>query len=621
MSTATAVNTAVSKPKKFTFWQMILFGFNFMVGYAFLVGMGSSFANTGNLFLVMLLVCAFIAFAVGLCFARLSAFYTNYGGSYTYAKHAFKRPAAFAVGWLQYAKCPMIMVSAVSGVVWAFSGTSVFNSYEVLIFIITIFVFIALYAVVTFGFASTMWTAYILWFFKWVILLAVIVIALTRITHFAGNFNEPYTPPYDAIGFTGFVFAIVTFFFAFGGFEGIAVLTEDLHDSQTNMRRTILWLILSATVFYIVYHLLLLCSIGKTGVYGMLPHYIETASGQRVINKEADPNIASPNPLNNLFFTVFGFGLGSALLIPAIFSQVCNKLTAPVQYPWVNSRMIACLARDGHLPYQFAERNKHHQFQKAIILDAVLAMTIIVIYVIMVAVNPNYKNKLDATLDLYALVAFTQYLGTFAAYFSLYRKDERVKKVTKPYDLALFGVVSLVLIFLLGSYVYGGISSDIHSIQHGEGPAFILQIACFFSVIILGFGIYGIGKLLRWEAKAQYAVLHNIIEYPGVNTALDSIATEIKVVKKEIFSPAEDYETVQEIEAKTKTLIETEHLSSTTVIPMPSVDLVPPVVQTIHLKMPVSKILNKLSIKTAKKPTKAATSAPKKSKKAKKTVK
>ena len=84
-----------------------------------------------------------------------------------------------------------------------------------------------------------------------------------------------------------------------------------------------------------------------------------------------------------------------------------------------------------------------------------------------------------------------------------------------------------------------------------------------------------------------------MIEYPGVNTTLDSIATEIKVVKKEILEPNEDYETAQEIQAITAAIIKTEHLPENPPI-FPGTEVnVPPLVQTIHL--------DPISIKSVKK--------------------
>lgn len=558
--TTTELNFASTGRKKFSLFKITFFGFNFIVGYAFVVGMSSSFGYTGNLFLMMLLVCAFIAFTVGLCFGRLSTIFPQYGGAYIYVKEAFRnRMLSWLIGWLQYIVNPLVAIAAIAGIVWAFQGitinnSSIFANDEMVLFAITIVVYLFLLLIVNFGFTSTMWAANILWFFKWIVLIGVIGLSLSQITHFTQNiFHHGYQPAYNSIGFVGFVFAIITFFFSFGGFEGIVAITEDVENPQKNMKKAILMIIISSTVFYVVYHLLFLGALGAYGKTGLLPQNLPTPTGNILVNPEATSD--SPNPINNLIYLVFPSSMVAGIfIIPAVFSQVCNKLTTPVQNGWVDARLIACLARDGLLPYQFAKRNKNHQFQWALLLDTIISMGIVAIYLIIISINRNYQTKLDTTLEIYTLVAFTEYIIVIVAYFALYRQNKQLKAITNTFDLGLFGFTVGVLVFLLASYFYGSIATDVYNIQHGLPLQYVMQLGGFFGAIIISVFVWFIGKWCRWEAKAQHAVLHNIIEYPGVNTGKQgSLETDFNFEKQQIQTQY-NYEAVMQINEYTKQL-------------------------------------------------------------------
>lgn len=82
--------------------QFLFFTINYIVGFGFITTI-TSVIKTGYYGLIIFLLTALISLAVVLVFSRLGNEFPNeYGGSYLYAKKAFKKHFAFFQGWNQF---------------------------------------------------------------------------------------------------------------------------------------------------------------------------------------------------------------------------------------------------------------------------------------------------------------------------------------------------------------------------------------------------------------------------------------------------------------------------------------------------------------------------------------
>lgn len=540
----------------FSRWQILIFSLNFLIGYAFIIGMGSTYLTAGMIgFPIVMVFCALIAYMVGMAFARLAAKYPAYGGSYVYMKKVAEhsrnkkrmRFFAYFVGWSQYIQAPFVGVTIISGIVWAFKNANffgwnldpaAFHVAEPYLFIIAGVIFGLVVIAVNLGFNSTKWTLNIMWAVKWVVIVGAMGIAgyvigkdiisgqfQTFINNLSGGTGTGSHYDLFPKGFKGFIAAIFTFFFSFGGIEGIATISNDIENPSQNIRKIISTTILITLAFYFVFCFLVLGAVGGETQNGLFP---PDGSGG---------HDASANPLNSLIVQILGSSGGVAFAILSgigIMSQISNQASARVSNTWINTRMLLPLAVDGYLPRSFAFVNKHTQFQRCLYLDSIVTIILIIPYIILGFFNSNIQDNLQNTLSIYTLVIFCQYLGTVYAALALekfkqlnFYQYEKMFKLSKNKSLAVklplerwmyyFGFTMLT--FFLVSFFIQGIQYGAESHWSISDPGsgffnFVFQVILYVIAVLLGMGLYGVAKWRRWnetpfpKSYLEYVKLH-----------------------------------------------------------------------------------------------------------------
>jgi amino acid efflux transporter len=141
----------------------------------------------------------------------------------------------------------------------------------------------------------------------------------------AGNFT-PFAPH----GLHGIGSAVVVLFFAFAGWEAVAHLAEEFHDSGRDLRRATAFTIVVVTVLYLAIAL----AVVSTGTYGddEIDHYAIGKLLQNAIGVSA--------------------GVGAALVALVISLGTTNAFVASV------SRLGYALSRDGWLPPSLGRLNR-----------------------------------------------------------------------------------------------------------------------------------------------------------------------------------------------------------------------------------------------------------------------
>ncbi|MGH1411335.1 MAG: APC family permease [Mycoplasma sp.] len=489
--------------KRFSKYGGLFFAFNFIVGYAFVVGLGQSFLTSGIVgFPIILAICAVIAYGVGLAFANLSAKFQGYGGSYLYTKNGIGKNVSFWIGWFQYIQAPFVAISSVAGIVWAFQNANffgwdlntpqAFNDAKPWLFIGAGSLFVVLIAVVNFGFNTTRFSLWFMWGLKWLILGSSLLFAFAEIiklgaTGHGQQIIDNFTGKgfHQKISFWDLITSVLTFFFAFGGFEGIAAISDDIEDPKKNLKWVLIVVIIVATIFYLVYYFAFIGALGA-----------DQSSASSIIPNGA----ADGNPINTVIKQVLGAGTGIFLAIGSIgiVSQVANKSTSRVQNPWVNTRLLLPLAVDGWIPKWFTHVNKHGQFNRCLMFDSCLTGVLVLTYSLLcIFATKDVANNLANTLGIYTIVAFLNYIGAICAILNLWRK--KLMECSK-FEIAMYlfslGAILLILVGFIGQGIFYWTSEGIGSPDFKQ---FAFQFIGLIISVFLGLVIFICSKKLGWQ--------------------------------------------------------------------------------------------------------------------------
>lgn len=117
----------------------------------------------------------------------------------------------------------------------------------------------------------------------------------------------------------GFVGALISFFYAFGGIEGVAAMTTDVKDGKKNTTKIILITFIFATVFYAVFYLVLVGALHNVGNDNATRHVLHET-------------------------------MGITGIVLFIIAMVFNKFSSAPGSTIANSRSLAPMAEDDLLP-------------------------------------------------------------------------------------------------------------------------------------------------------------------------------------------------------------------------------------------------------------------------------
>ena len=374
------------KKDKFGLWSIVLLGLNGIIGTGIFLLPNRAYALMGPSSLLILLFDAFLAGCLALCFAEVAGFFSRNGGPYLYAKAAFGDFVGYEVGVLKlvvtiiaWAAMAVGFATALGAAFPVFAGDTMKN----------------LIAAVLIGGLTIMNIAgvkiskilnNIMTISKLVPLCVFIAVGLFFVN--GSNFT-PFVPTHMADG--AFANAAITMFFAYTGFEAIAVAAEDFKDPKKDLPRGI---ILTMIIVTIIYMLVVGISIGILGpdlAVDKAP--IQTAFGRAV------------GPLGAYF-----------ILIGTLFSMGGINLAESFIAP----RACTSLAEDGMLPAFLNRRTSWGTPWASSVVVAILSILL------------AWSGSFTTLAAISAVSRFTQYLPTVLSVIVFRRKwkdRERTYKI------------------------------------------------------------------------------------------------------------------------------------------------------------------------------------------------
>jgi basic amino acid/polyamine antiporter, APA family len=230
------------------FWGATGIGIGAIIGTGIFVLIGVASGIAGPAVILSFVIAGFVALLTGLSTAELSSFIHESGGSYIYTTKAFGQFPGFVVGWMKSFDY-IVGASAVS------VGFAAYFAYFVgipaamgtLVIVATIWPLILMLLNIK-GIQEAAWTNNLLVTLKILALLVFIVVGAAALIS-SGNYSN--YQPFFPYGFSGVMSGAAIIFFAFIGFNTIAVMAEEIKDPEKNVPKAILFAFAVSTLVYI----------------------------------------------------------------------------------------------------------------------------------------------------------------------------------------------------------------------------------------------------------------------------------------------------------------------------------------------------------------------------------
>ncbi len=328
---------------KFGLFSICLLGINAIIGSGIFLLPGKVAAQAGMWSIAVILFDAVLVFLLALCFAEAGGFFKENGAAYVYAREAFGEFVGFEVGFMKW----VIMCIAWAAMAVAFytALSAEFPAIRTTLWknIISASLLTILTIMNLLGVRISKILNNVITLAK---LLPMIFFILVGIFYIKGSNFSPMeaVPP---IAFTSFGAAALIAFYAFIGFENIAVAAEDMDRPERNVPLAI---VLVVSIVSVIYLLIVVVSIGILG--GALPK--SDAPVAEAAGAFLGP-IARAAVSAGTLVSIGGLSLTSAFFVP---------------------RSSVALADNGFLPSIMKKRNKKDVPYVAAIVSGVFTILI-----------------------------------------------------------------------------------------------------------------------------------------------------------------------------------------------------------------------------------------------------
>lgn len=327
------------KKDKFGLWSIVLLGINSIIGTGIFLLPNRAYALMGPSSLLILLFDAFLAGCLALCFAEVAGFFSRNGGPYLYAKAAFGDFVGYEVGVLKLVVTIIAWAAMAVGFATALGAAFPFFAGDTMKNLIAAVLIGGLTIMNIAGVKISKILNNLMTISKLVPLCVFIAVGLFFVN--GSNFT-PFVPTHMADG--AFANAAITMFFAYTGFEAIAVAAEDFKDPKKDLPRGI---ILTMIIVTIIYMLVVGISIGILG-----PDLaVDKAPIQTAFGRAVGP-VGAYFILLGTLFSMGGINLAESFIAPRACTSLAEDGMLPAFLnrrtswgtPWASSVVVAVLS-------------------------------------------------------------------------------------------------------------------------------------------------------------------------------------------------------------------------------------------------------------------------------------
>jgi basic amino acid/polyamine antiporter, APA family len=401
--------------RSLSFWGAMGIGIGAIIGTGIFVLIGVAAGLAGPAVILSFIIAGFVALLSGLSTAELSSFIHEAGGSYIYTTKAFGEFPGFVVGWMKSFDY-IVGASAVSvgfaAYLTYFLGIPATTS--TLVVIATVWPLILMLINLK-GIKEAAWTNNLLVALKILALLLFIIVGASALIA-SGNYSNYY--PFFPTGFSGVMSGAAIIFFAFIGFNTIAIMAEEIKDPEKNVPKAILGAFAVCTLLYIG------VSIVAVGV----------VNWQQLGTSSAPLEFALKTVTNNIFVLQF-------VAISALFATT-SVIMASIMG---GSRALFAMARQGVLPKRLSTISRQSVPVFTILLCGVIISGIVIIT----------NGNLDWLASLFNFGTLLTFFFINLSLLKLRRTMPEVKRGFKvpfyPYTPVFAMISCIILAFYLNS--------------------------------------------------------------------------------------------------------------------------------------------------------------------------
>ena len=350
--------------------SIILLGVNAIIGTGIFLLPGKAAALVGVNSLWVIVFDALLVMSIALCFAEMGGMFNKNGGPYVYAKEAFGNFVGFEVGFMKWAIATIawsamaVGFATALGAVWEPASTEMGKN------IIATLIIVVLGIMNIMGVKISKIINNIVTIGK---LLPLIFFILVGIFYVKGVNFAPMESVPDMTQ-ASFGAAALIIFYAFTGFESIAVAAEDMEKPERNVPKAIILVLTLVSIVYILIQAICIGIMGEALVTSKTP--------------VADAAFVFMGPLAKAIVTA-----GTLISIGGI--NVASSFLAP--------RSGVAMADDGLIPKVVSKRNKKDAPYVAIIVTVVFAVVL------------SWTGSFEKLAAISVVSRFAQYLPTCLA--------------------------------------------------------------------------------------------------------------------------------------------------------------------------------------------------------------
>lgn len=327
------------KKDKFGLWSIVLLGINSIIGTGIFLLPNRAYALMGPSSLLILLFDAFLAGCLALCFAEVAGFFSRNGGPYLYAKAAFGDFVGYEVGVLKLVVTIIAWAAMAVGFATALGAAFPFFAGDTMKNLIAAVLIGGLTIMNIAGVKISKILNNLMTISKLVPLCVFIAVGLFFVN--GSNFT-PFVPTHMADG--AFANAAITMFFAYTGFEAIAVAAEDFKDPKKDLPRGIILTMIIVTIIYILVVGISIGILGPDLAVDKAP--IQTAFGRAV------GPVGAYFILLGTLFSMGGINLAESFIAPRACTSLAEDGMLPAFLnrrtswgtPWASSVVVAILS-------------------------------------------------------------------------------------------------------------------------------------------------------------------------------------------------------------------------------------------------------------------------------------
>lgn len=358
--------------KKLGLWSIILLGINGVIGSGIFLLPGKAYGLFGPNSIWIYVFDTILVLSIALCFAETGGMFDKTGGPYIYAKEAFGDFVGFEVGIMKWAISIIAWATMAVGfatalsVFWPSAATGTLKN------IIAISIIVVLGIVNYFGVDITKYLNNIVTVAK---LLPLLIFVIVGIFFIKGSNFVPAAPVDTAANLGP---ALILVFYAFTGFESLAVAAGDMDNPKKNVPIALMITMILASVIYILTQAVAIGTLGPALANTTAP----VADSARV------------------FMGSFGVGLitiGTLISIGGI--NVAGSFNTP--------RSGVALAEGGILPMAIAKKSKYGTPYIAIIITVLLAIPLVLtggfVKLAMISVISRFAQYIPTSLAVLVL--------------------------------------------------------------------------------------------------------------------------------------------------------------------------------------------------------------------------